>query len=226
MGTLFLPSVVVASRVFKLPFAMGSTVVLRRGDLQRMGGFGAIANYLADDHELGARIAELGLAVHLSGYVTSSVLGSTPFRELWQREVRWNRCIRVCGALAYGGLPITFPTPLALLLLAVSGFSLDGWLVVLFSLALRWLVAWMITGFTGDIQSRRWFGWLPLRDCLSLASWTAGLVGRQVAWRGEWYYLQSDGLMTRIPAAAGRSFGRRVHWWWNVQRRHPDSQTQ
>jgi ceramide glucosyltransferase len=225
MGTLFLPSVVIASDLFRLPFAMGSTVALRKSDLRRMGGFRAIADHLADDHEVGARIAELGLRVYLSDYVTISFLNNASFQELWQRELRWNRCIRVCEPAANAGLPITFTTPLALLLLPVSGFSLPGWLALAFTLALRYLVAWMITGYTGDTETRHWLHWLPLRDCLSLATWSAGLVGRQVAWRGEWYYLQADGRMTALPHRAGSSLWRRLAWWWETQLRHPDGQT-
>jgi cellulose synthase/poly-beta-1,6-N-acetylglucosamine synthase-like glycosyltransferase len=64
MGTIFLPSVVIASRLFRFQFAMGSTMALRRRDLDRMGGFRAIADYLADDYHLGASMAGLGLRVH------------------------------------------------------------------------------------------------------------------------------------------------------------------
>ena len=35
---------------------MGSTMAFRRADLDRIGGFAAIADYLADDYQLGHRI--------------------------------------------------------------------------------------------------------------------------------------------------------------------------
>ena len=60
MGVTFLPSVVVARRLLGFNFAMGGTVAVRRSALARIGGFEPIVDYLADDYELGARIARDG----------------------------------------------------------------------------------------------------------------------------------------------------------------------
>ena len=38
-------------------FALGSTMAFRRADLEAIGGFAAIRDYLADDYQLGARIS-------------------------------------------------------------------------------------------------------------------------------------------------------------------------
>jgi ceramide glucosyltransferase len=212
MGVTFLPLVVVASRLLKLPFAMGSTAVLRRGQLSLLGGFTAIADYLADDYQLGAQMAQLGLNVHLSDYVVTSVLGSPTFQELWHREVRWARCKRVSRPLAYPGLLLTFSTPLALVLLLVSGFEPAAWLSLGLTLWLRWLITWQISGYTGDDTARRSLIWLPVRDLLSGIVWCAGGVGRQVIWRGTRYVLERDGRMQALPATTG-SWLRHLRAW-------------
>jgi ceramide glucosyltransferase len=212
MGTAFLPSVVTASRLFRLQFAMGATMALRRSDLDRLGGFKAIADYLADDYQLGACMAGLGLRVHLSDYVTISTLGVTSFRELWHREIRWNRCIRVSRPWEYPGLLLTFSTPLALLLLLCSGFALIGWQALTLSLMVRWVVAWLVTGYTGDWETRRWLLWLPVRDVLSALTWCAGGLGRHVVWRDKEYVLQRDGRMKPLPPPAERSIWERLAW--------------
>jgi ceramide glucosyltransferase len=195
IGVSFLPSVIVANKVFKLGFAMGATAALRRSDLMRLGGFKSISDFLADDYQLGARVAQLGLKVHLSDYVVATVLGATRFREQWHREVRWNRCARVSQPRSYPGLLITFATPLALLLLVISGFAAIGWQALLVSLVMRWLVAYLISGYTGDVDSRRWLLWLPVRDLLSAVVWLVGGLGRRIVWRGDRYILRSDGRM-------------------------------
>lgn len=203
MGTTFLPLVVIASGLFRVQFAMGSTAVLRRKQLTAAGGFAAIADHLADDYQLGARIAQLGRRVHLSDYVVTSVLGCPSIRELWEREVRWARCNRVSRPLAYPGLLLTFSTPLALVLLLVTGFQPASWLALGLSLSLRWLIAWQISGYTGDQGARRSILWLPLRDLMSAIVWCAGALGRQVVWRGERFALQRDGRMQPLPVSAG-----------------------
>lgn len=212
MGVTFLPSVMVASQLFHMPFAMGATMVLRRNDLARMGGFEAIADYLADDYELGAGIAGLGLRVVLSNYVTASILGTTSLREQWYRELRWARCTRYCRPREYPGLLLTFSTPLALLLLLFSGFATVGWQALVVSMLVRWLVGWWVTGYTGNWETRRWLIWLPVRDVLSALVWVAGGLGRHIMWRGEEFVLHSDGRMEPLSPSPERSFGKRHAW--------------
>jgi ceramide glucosyltransferase len=195
IGVVFLPSVIIANCLLKFGFAMGSTAALRRRDLDRLGGFEAITNYLADDYQLGARIAQIGLQVHLSDYVVATVLGKTSFLEQWHREVRWSRCARVSRPWCYPGLLISFTMPMALLLLLLSGFATVGWQALAVSLAVRWLVAFLVSGYTGDVESRRWLPWLPLRDLLSALVWLVGGLGRHIVWRGDRFILRSDGRM-------------------------------
>lgn len=198
MGVTFLPSVVVARRLLRMNFAMGATVAVRRRDLARIGGFVSIVDYLADDHELGARIAALGLRVRLSDYVVSSVLGATTFQEQLQREVRWARCVRVSRKAQYPGLLFTFSMLWAALLVLASGSTWQAWLVFGIAMAWRWLVAWLVSGHTKDRESRRWLFWLPMRDMLTVLIWLAALFGRHVAWRGQRYRLNRDGRMQPV----------------------------
>jgi ceramide glucosyltransferase len=212
MGITFLPSVVVASQLLHMPVAMGATMALRRGDLAGIGGFEAIADYLADDYQLGVRIARLGRGVHLSSYVMTSVLGKTTFREQWHREVRWARCTRVSRPWEYPGLLLTFSTPLALILVLFSGLAAIGWLALAVSLLLRWLVAWRVPEYTGDRETRHWLIWLPLRDVWSALVWCAGILGRRIYWRGEQFVLHSNGRMQSLPSLEERAFGERHAW--------------
>ena len=54
---------------------MGSTLAFRRADLERIGGFEAIADYLADDYQLGARLHALGLKCVLSEVIVGDASG-------------------------------------------------------------------------------------------------------------------------------------------------------
>ena len=202
MGVTFLPSTVVASRVFRMPFAMGSTMALRRGDLDAMGGFGALAPYLADDYELGARVGARGRRVVLSPHVVSSVLGRTSFREVWQREIRWSRCARAGQTAGHLGYALTFATPLALAALVASRFAPIGWVALAGSLAIRWAVAAAVARTTGDVASLRALALVPLRDALTAAVWATALVGRRVVWRGHVFEVDRAGRLHELGGDA------------------------
>jgi ceramide glucosyltransferase len=204
MGVTFLPSAVVAFRAFRVPFAMGSTMALRRRDLDAIGGFAALVPYLADDYELGARIASLGRRVVLAPHVVSSVLGETAFRDGWQREVRWSRCARVSQPAGQLGYALTFATPLALAALLAAGSAPAAWLALVGSLTVRWAVAAGVASATGDDASLRALPLLPFRDLLTAAVWTAGLFGRRVVWRGHVFEVDRTGRLREIPTAETR----------------------
>src|SRR5262249_18741795 len=74
VSTDFAPSTLVARLVGVDEFALGSTLAFRRADLERIGGFEAIGDYLADDYQLGHRIHGLGLKCVLSGAVVTTRL--------------------------------------------------------------------------------------------------------------------------------------------------------
>ena len=64
-----------------------STMAFRSADLQRIGGFAAVGDYLADDYQLGARITALGLRVAFADTVVETNLGSGSWRDVWKHQV-------------------------------------------------------------------------------------------------------------------------------------------
>ncbi len=199
IGTTFLPSALVGRRYLQMAFALGASNALRREQLQAIGGFEALADYLADDYQLGARVAATGHRVHLSDYTVESVLGATTFAEQWRRELRWSKCLRVSRPLEYPVLLLTFSTPLGLATAVAMGFSPLGVGMLGGSLLVRWLVAWHMARHTHDRVFRDSWFWLPVRDMLSAVIWCAAGVGGKVSWRGRQYALRQGGRLQASP---------------------------
>ncbi len=203
IGATFLPSVLVARHYLQMGFSLGATSALRREQLEQIGGFEALREYLADDYQLGARVAATGHRVHLSSYMIQSVLGPTTFREQWGREVRWAKCTRVSRPLEYPGLLLTFSTPMGLLTAIASGFSALGLGVLSISILLRWLVAWRVAWYAKDRVIRESWLWLPIRDLLTAAIWCVAGLGRRVVWRDRRFVLREGGrLQPLLPQEA------------------------
>ena len=179
IATDFAPSVLVAPLVGVSGFALGSTMAFRAEDLARIGGFASIGDYIADDHELGRRIAELGRRVVISTCVVETTVPDTHWGEMWRHQVRWARTIRLSRGGGYLGLPLTNATLWAALL-AAGGL----WRAALALFALR-LAAGLATaaGVLRDRQSLPYAYLVPFRDLAALAIWAAGLFGSTVVWR-------------------------------------------
>lgn len=195
ISTDFCPSVLVARRLEGIRFALGSTMAFRRKDLQKIGGFEAIVDYLADDYELGKRIAGLSLNVHLADLAVETFLPPYSLGEFFAHQVRWARGVRDARRGGYLGLIFTFGTFWATVALLASRGAIWTWAALAAVLALRWCVALRVgAGIIGDSYAKKNWWLLPLRDLCAAGVWFASLFGHTVTWRGERYVLKNGKL--------------------------------
>jgi ceramide glucosyltransferase len=199
ISTDFCPSVLAARQLEGIHFGLGSTLAFRRAELAKIGGFTSFADYLADDYELGKRIAGLGLSVQLSEVVVETYLPSYTLREFFAHQLRWARGVRDARKGGYFGLVFTFGILWALVAAVASGGALWAYSAVALTLSLRFAVAWVVGWRVLKDRQVLKYAWLiPLRDLVAAAVWLASLGGHTVTWRGDRFRLR-DGKLNRIP---------------------------
>ena len=181
-----------------LRFGLGSTLAFRRADLERIGGFRSIVDFLADDYELGRRIAGLGLKVLLSDVVVETHLPAYDLRGFLAHQLRWARGVRDSRAGGYIGLVSTYGLMWALLALIAARGAPWSWAVFGTTVVLRLAVA-LVVGNTvlGDRSLLGHLWLLPVRDLVAVAVWIASFAGHTVTWRGDRFELK-NGRLTRI----------------------------
>jgi ceramide glucosyltransferase len=181
-----------------LRFGLGSTMVFRRADLERIGGFESFADYLADDYELGKRIAGLGLEVKLSKVVVETNLPAYTMPEFLSHQLRWARGVRDSRSGGYFGLVLTFGLLWSCVVVLASRGELWAWALAGTTLLLRAAVALLVgRGVLRDRQLLRQLWLVPMRDLVAVGVWMASLVGHTVNWRGDRFELK-DGKLIRI----------------------------
>jgi ceramide glucosyltransferase len=193
IATEFAPSVLVARLLSSRGFALGATMAFRLRELDAIGGFASIREFLADDYQLGARISALGKRVAMSDTVVETNLGAGSWRDVWKHQVRWSRTLRVSRPGGYFGYGITQATVWCLMaaLLGHPRFAAAG-------LAVRLGAAFFALRALGQAGILR-LAAVPFRDLFGFAVWIAGLFGNIVEWRGTRFRLLPDG---RIVASA------------------------
>jgi len=192
IATEFAPSVLVARLLSASGFALGATMAFRASDLAAIGGFASIREYLADDYQLGARIAALGKRVALADPVVETSLGAGSWKDVWKHQVRWSRTIRVSRPAGYAGYLVTQAT-LWCIVAAACGYwqiALAGSIVRLAAAAAA-MRALGVTNLFGLAA-------VPLRDLFGFAVWVGGMAGRQVEWRGIRFRLLADGRIESL----------------------------
>ncbi|HKW16722.1 MAG TPA: bacteriohopanetetrol glucosamine biosynthesis glycosyltransferase HpnI [Terriglobales bacterium] len=179
-----------------LHFGLGSTLALNRRDLEAIGGFEAIVNYLADDYELGKRIADRGLKVNLAKEIVETFLPAYNFSDFFSHQLRWAKTIRVSRPAGYAGLPLTYSLFWAVLTVVFSRGAPWAWGLAGCAVLLRVSMALTTGGYVlGDKEVLRSLWLLPLRDLLAPVVWLTGLFGNSITWRGEKFKLDRGNLI-------------------------------
>jgi ceramide glucosyltransferase len=181
-------------------FGLGSTLAFRRADLQRIGGFKSFVDFLADDYELGRRIADLGLKVELSDVVVETHLPAYDLRGFLAHQLRWARGVRDARAGGYFGLVSTFGLMWALLAVIAAHGAPWSWVVLSVTVLLRFAVALSVgKSVLQDAQLLKNLWLLPLRDLVAVAVWIASFAGHTVTWRGDRFELKNGRLIRIAP---------------------------
>lgn len=190
----FLPSVLVGLQLGLARPCFGSTIALTKGTLERIGGFEAFADTLADDYAMGDAVRRLGLKVAIPPFTIGHTTSDASFSELFAHELRWARTIRLVDPMGYAGSILTHPLPFALIALVLSGFSAIAGIILAGTLASRLCVPIQVERLPGGGKSSLWLS--PVRDLVSFAVFVASFVPGTVDWRGRSYRVDSDGSVT------------------------------
>ena len=195
ISTDFVPGVLTANLIENgMHFGLGSTLAFRKSDLQELGGFESIVDYLADDYELGSRIAQ-HKKVLLSRSIVETHLPDYNFSGFLSHQLRWARTIRASRPGGYAGLLLTFTLPWAVAEVCVT-HNLPG--AILFTAAVVARIAMALVSSRLVLRERVASLWLlPIRDFVAVGIWFAGLAGRKITWRGEKFTLER-GRLTRV----------------------------
>jgi len=196
----FCPSVLVAQQLEGgLRFGLGSTLAFRRADLERIGGFKSIVDFLADDYELGRRIAGLGLKVVLSEVVVETHLPAYDLRAFFAHQLRWARGVRDARLGGYIGMVSTFGIMWALLALIAAQGAGWSWAALGAVLLLRGWVAFSVGKLLRDQYMFKLMWLLPIRDLIAAGIWFASFAGGTVSWRGDRFELKKGRLIRIVP---------------------------
>ncbi|MGH8751505.1 MAG: bacteriohopanetetrol glucosamine biosynthesis glycosyltransferase HpnI [Burkholderiales bacterium] len=191
----FAPSVLVALSFQQLRYCFGATMAIRRAALEKMGGFAALADELADDYLLGKKVAQQGFKVALARYVVENRVWEPNFKTLFQHELRWARTMRTMQPVGYAFSFVTYPVALALLFVVISP-ALTGLTLGVVSVIMRVLLHRAVhTSLRIPGPTQAWLA--PLRDILSFAVWAASFCGRNVRWREQKFLVRPDGRLSK-----------------------------
>lgn len=193
----FVPSALVA-HTLGMNFGYGATMAIKRKVLDKIGGFSSLADYIAEDYQMGQRLANEGYELRISDYVVLTSLQRHGFWDQVMHILRWVSTIRTCRPVGYFLRIFTMGMPFTILFLIVSSFSALSVALFLSHWFIRSLTAFIIgRKYLGEKRSLGHYLFLPVLDLIIFVIWCWGLFVQRVIWRGNTFRLQEGGRVTR-----------------------------
>lgn len=195
----FLPSVLFADVTGASDFGLGPSIAVRHDVLQAIGGLEALVDYLAEDYEIGHRVAASGRIMALVPHVVDVAVDIPSPGKWWTHQVYWDQNTRAARPVGFFATVLIKAVPFALLFAALRLFDPVGVAVLAGTVGLRLLTGWLTLRFGfRDAEGVRNLALLPLRDLVGLATWVMAFGQRSTEWRGTRYVLQGDGRMVAV----------------------------
>jgi ceramide glucosyltransferase len=196
----FWSQVLQARSLGPVDFALGAVMSMPASMLGRIGGFAPLADFLADDYELGRSIARAGGRIDFAGAVVDCREIPFGWKEVWRHQLRWARTIRVCRPFSYF-MSVLGNATLWPLLWVLAGRDVTAVPFLMVALLFRMVsAAHQQKRLTESDDHLAWWWLTPVKDLLDVMIWAAAFWGNRVEWRGEHYRVLAGGKLLKMKA--------------------------
>jgi ceramide glucosyltransferase len=198
LNSFVIGNVALLTTFFKIPVVVGKSMLIRKKTFEKIGGFDAVKNVLAEDYIIGQKMHKGGARVITSGHVINAVNHSRTLKQFLKRHARWGKLRWKLGVIGYCAEIISNAVFIACLSLVVLGPTTP-------SITLAAVVFFL--KIMGDyalgkrIQSaHRCFHYCisPLKDIVIGFIWFVPFISRRVMWRRHKYKITKGSVLVPL----------------------------
>lgn len=194
----YLPQWMLAIHTTGIKWAIGHTMAVRKDVLQRLNGFKGWLDHLADDYELGYRIAQLGLKVMVPPYLIDCYMPREGIWAAFRRLQRWKRTMRRARGAAFLGSSLTYPVFWSSLLVLLQPVAWWSWATLGGILGIRLLLAKWLQSYVQLPAWKESWRLLPMVDLIEAITFVGAYTGNTIYWAGRRYTLAADGTLKNL----------------------------
>jgi len=175
---------------FRYAAVTGKSVLMKRKDLEKIGGFSSVENFLAEDQILEKKFKRLGRKIILCHLPIDSNTSRRTFSRFFNRNVRWSQMRVQLGGIGYLSELFVNPVLFAVLLFFFSSFSVFSFKILLGTSILKIIIE-SIQGKLIRAQAG-FFSYLlaPFKDLIIGVIWFIPFFKTSVEWRESKFRLR------------------------------------
>ncbi len=210
LNTFVMGSVSFLDRFLKMPCVVGKSMLMRKSDLEAIGGFANVKDVLAEDYVIGKRMHESGKRVVLSGHMVDNVNEYWGIRKFLNRHTRWGKLRWQIGGPKYFSELLGNPVFTAVLPMMFLGPSR---MTVALAASVSCCKAagdfFMGHRIKTDLKASSYILG-PLKDVVIGILWFVPLFSKTVVWRGNRYIIGKDSMLSSCPECGVWSWRYRI----------------
>jgi ceramide glucosyltransferase len=201
LNSFVMGSVCFLDKFLKMPCVVGKSMLLKKQDLEAIGGFRSVKDVLAEDYLIGKKMNEMGKKIILSNHIIKNVNEYWGTRKFINRHTRWGKLRWKIGGIRY--FSELFSNTVFMSFLPIVLWE-PSKLTVIFAACVSSL---KILGdfYVGRKIKTKMNGLLyflsPVKDLIIGLIWFAPLLSTTVVWRGNRYIIGKDSMLSACPEA-------------------------
>ncbi len=212
LNSFVLGNVCLLQKFLKIPCVIGKSMLMRKKDLEAIGGLRAVKDILAEDHFIGEKIKERGQKVVLSNYLISNVNEYWGLKRFLNRHLRWGKMrwkiLRVKYLLELLGNPVLF----SLASLLVEGISQRSIILIVSTSLIKGAGDYYLgEKIQVPLHPLAYF-FSPVKDILIGLVWFLSVLNHTVVWRGKRFVIGENTILSPYSEA-------RI-WTWRYRLRN------
>jgi ceramide glucosyltransferase len=210
LNTFVIGSVSFLDKFLRMPCVVGKSMLMKKRDLEAIGGLIAMKDVLAEDYLIGKRLHEIGKKVVVSGHMINNVNEYWDLKRFLNRHTRWAKIRWQIGGLKYLSELFGNPVFMAALLVLLAGFSAASLAFAGAISALKAAGDFVIGRRIGADLKKSSYLLGPIKDMLIGMIWFVPIFSNTVVWRGNSYLIGKDSFLSPCPESGTLSFGYRL----------------
>ncbi len=210
LNSFVVGSVCFLDKYLNMPCVIGKSMLMRKEDLETIGGFRAVKDFLAEDYIIGSRIHALGKRVILSSHLINNVNEYWGIKKFINRHTRWGKLRWQIGGAKYFSELFSNAVLMSIIPIVIMPESkISILLATVISLMKISHDFYIGKKLRADMNPLLYL-LSPVKDLIIGFVWFVPVLSNTVSWRGNRYIICKDSALFPMPGAGAWSFRHRV----------------